>query len=297
MTLPRLAITGASGLVGSRVRELLDLDAADVLGRGNGFDLLGPREGWPERLRGFDWVLHFAAATNVDGCERERAQGAHGPAWRLNVEGSRALAQAAKEAGARVLYASTDFVFPTEAQGPHREDAQPARSASETNWYGWTKRCAEEEVRNVDRRNAILRISYPYRAAFERKLDFARRIVDSYDRGQAFPLFEDQTLTPTFVDDVADACRIIIGGRGGVHHLGSTDSTTPYEFGTRLLRSLGRDAGRVARGRFADAKRTGRAQRPQHGGLAMSRLVDEGFEPGTSEEGIARLVAQMRASS
>ena len=53
-----------------------------------------------------DWVVHTAALTDVDGCEKEKER-----AWAVNVEGSENIAEACREACAKLINISTDYVF------------------------------------------------------------------------------------------------------------------------------------------------------------------------------------------
>lgn len=53
-----------------------------------------------------DIIIHCAAMTKVDACEENREM-----AFKLNEEGSRNVAVAAKMVGARLIAISTDYVF------------------------------------------------------------------------------------------------------------------------------------------------------------------------------------------
>src|SRR5204863_9922586 len=66
-----------------------------------------------------DVVVHTAAMTDVDGCERDPDA-----AWRLNVQGTESVAVAAAQVGARIVHLSTEYVFDGTA-GPYSEDASP----------------------------------------------------------------------------------------------------------------------------------------------------------------------------
>ncbi|MBC7317570.1 MAG: sugar nucleotide-binding protein, partial [Chloroflexi bacterium] len=102
----RVAITGSKGQLGRALMnswledELLgiDLPEQDIT------DLMA----LDATLRGFrpEVVIHCAAMTDVDGCERDPDA-----AYRINVLGTRNVAVAAERVGAALVYISTDYVF------------------------------------------------------------------------------------------------------------------------------------------------------------------------------------------
>src|SRR3990167_4094196 len=79
--------TGLSGLVGTRVVELLRDDFSfQDLSLASGVDITD----YQQVVRRFessayDLVLHMAAKTDVDGCEDDKLLGEEGDAWRINV--------------------------------------------------------------------------------------------------------------------------------------------------------------------------------------------------------------------
>ena len=150
----RIAVTGAGGRLGSALvtalmrepplaravsvegwsRPNLDLDRPDTLAR-------------LVRDRHPDLVLHAAAWTDVDGCARDPAL-----ALRRNGEATAVLAQACREAGADLLYISTNEVFDGRRtdRRPYAED-DPVAPA---NPYGRSKLAGEEAVLAGDAQSA-----------------------------------------------------------------------------------------------------------------------------------------------
>ena len=68
-----------------------------------------------------DVIINCAAATNVDGCEKDWDF-----AYKLNALGPRNLAIASKAVGGKLIHVSTDYVFPGNASKPINEFDQPA---------------------------------------------------------------------------------------------------------------------------------------------------------------------------
>ncbi len=289
----RVMLTGATGLVGSRVAELaappLDLQWASRAK----LDLSSPDvESWHQRLGSFEAILHTAAKTDVDGVEKERSEGPDGLAYRVNVGGTAALATLAARRKVPLVLVSTDFVFPVSKAGLFTEESATATRPTDTSWYGWTKVLAEREVLRSNR-NAILRISYPYRAAFRVKTDHARRIIEGYRNGTLYPLYDDQRFTPTFIDDAADAVRrILTGVLSGVYHCSSKDLSTPAEFGTKLLSRLEILQKPLVTAQFPAALAPGRAPRPKDGGLATRASEKAGIKIATLDASLEAFARQ-----
>ncbi len=130
-------MTGGGGRMGKELLPLLHT---------SGWDLVAPRSSEvsilePEALSaalqpGFDAVLHLAAYTDVAGAEKNRDA-----CWQINVVGTRHVARAAAQAGARLVHLSSDYVFDGE-RGLYRETDAPNPS----NYYSLTKALAEESA-------------------------------------------------------------------------------------------------------------------------------------------------------
>lgn len=104
--------TGLSGLVGSRVTELLSgkYDFED-LSFETGVDITDKDKVFEKvKQSQAEWIIHMAAKTDVDGCEKDKPLKTNGAAWNINVIGTKNIVDAAKEFNKRILYVSTDFL-------------------------------------------------------------------------------------------------------------------------------------------------------------------------------------------
>lgn len=123
----RVTLFGASGLLGQElVREMngeqltaLSVEDADLRDHARVRDVI--RDSRPE------WVLLLAAYTDVDGCESNRDL-----AFAVNCEGAVNVARAAQEAGSRLMFISTDYVF----DGAKRSPYQVGDARCPTSVYG-----------------------------------------------------------------------------------------------------------------------------------------------------------------
>src|SRR5271154_3482388 len=133
----RFTVFGASGLLG---QELVQELATDHLTTPSSKDA-DLRD--PARIREIvrdsrpDWVILSAAYTDVDGCESNRDL-----AFAINCEGAVNVALAARDAGSRLLFLSTDYVFDGSKRSPY--ETTDARNPASV--YGESKACAEEKL-------------------------------------------------------------------------------------------------------------------------------------------------------
>lgn len=155
----RRLLTGGSGRLGRELAPLLP----GVLAPGReALELTDPASVRSAVLAARpEVVIHAAAYTDVRGAEGERAR-----CWAVNVGGTRAVVAAAREAGARLVYVSTDYVFYGD-RGGYREDDTPGPVR---NTYALSKLAAEEVARTLPG-TLVLRTSFrprawPYPTAF-----------------------------------------------------------------------------------------------------------------------------------
>ncbi|HCX25292.1 MAG: DTDP-4-dehydrorhamnose reductase [Candidatus Collierbacteria bacterium GW2011_GWB1_45_35] len=236
----KILVTGASGLVGSRFIEKYSDKFNFVTPEYPQFDLTN-KEQVSQLLEkeNPDWIVNFAAFTDVNASEAQSGDET-GPAWQVNVEGTKNLSDSFKSKN--FIQISTDMVFPGDLSqpGPYEEPETPPDSSEKLTWYGWTKNRAEKIVR--DNGGTILRIIYPVRVKFEPKSDYIRGALKKYADGKMYPLFRDQQICIAFIDEIAEALdRIIETGSHGVFHC-SSDTTTPYELITFVIDHLSADS-------------------------------------------------------
>lgn len=253
-----------------------------------------------------DLIINFAGATIVDEIEKTRPTNledeelfSQNMAYKVNVLGTRYLAESSKKANKFPIFISTGMVFDGE-NGPYSEDDPVASDFGKMSWYAWTKILAEQEVSKLIPNSLIVRISYPYRSKFEAKTDFARTFLKLYDelqsgqRSEIYPLFADQTLTPTFIDDLAPAFNFLITKKAtGIFHLSSPEITTPYDFCLEILREARgvEDPKRIIRkGSIVDFQKAHPeiAKRPVKGGEKVDKLIKLGFVPTDWHQGIKK---------
>lgn len=235
----KIYVTGSKGMVGSRFLELLpkehtaiapEVDRLDITDK-KAVDTFFQKEK-PEV------VVHFAAYTNVGEGENQRDD-KNGDCWKINVEGSKNLAEAAKNSRSHFIHISTDYAFSGMADdpGPYAESHRPETNSKRLTWYGFTKAEAEREVAKILSNNlTIIRINYPVRAKFDGKPDYLRKPLSLYDQGKLYPMFTDQQVSITFIDEACQVINKIVEGKHyGIFHASTRDVASPHELISYLV--------------------------------------------------------------
>ncbi len=235
----RLLVTGASGFLG---RHLLPLarrghEAVGACLRPRpGEDLLAADLGGHEQALALvdqakpDAILHLAAMTNVDQCEREPEA-----AWRANVEVTRNLVEAAERHGAWLLALSSDLVFDG-TRGWYSEGDEPTAEGV----YARSKIEAERLVLAYPR-GCLVRPGIIYGwGASGGKPGFCQWVIDCARRGEPARLFNDQLRTPIEVTNLAEALlELAQRGSTGCWHVAGPLRVSRYEFGLAICEVFG----------------------------------------------------------
>lgn len=289
----KILVTGADGLVGSRFTELskskydlftpdykeLDLTNQDAVYKY--INKINP-----------DWIVNFAAFTDVNQAETQ-AGDEKGLAWKVNVEGVKNLTNAFLSD--HFIQISTDMVFPgsLENPGPYAEYSKTAQTPDQLTWYGWTKNQAEKIILNHG--GAILRIVYPVRANFSGKLDYIRGVLQRYSDSNLYPLFADQQIATSYIDEVAFALQHIIDQEAkGIFHCAS-DTTTPFELLSYVFDQLDLDMSILKKSSLVEFLKTqaNPNRYPLYGGLKTVNTENElGIHFSSWQTVVEKLVAQ-----
>ncbi len=284
--------TGLTGLVGSRIVELLkDKYEFESISRSTGIDI-EDKNGVLEKIKFSDAsiVLHLAAKTDVDGCEKDKSSGEEGEAWRINVEGTSNVADACLTSNKKLIYVSTDFVFDgaNPSAGGYSEEDIP----NPINWYAKTKYEGEKIIQNLKIPWIIVRIAYPYRANFP-KLDFCRTILERLKKKLPIAAVADHVFTPTLIDDISFALDALISDNSqGVFHAVGNQSLTPYEASLMIAKIFNFDQNLISKTTRAEFFKD-RAPRPFQLKLKNDKIQGLEIRMSTFEEGLRKIKDQM----
>lgn len=280
--------TGLSGLVGTRIVELLanEFEFAD-LSYDTGVDITSRDQVFSKvQTSQAEWILHLAAKADVDGCETDKPLGKNGLAWKINVGGTENIVAAAQKYSKRVLYISTDFVFAGKKDLYSETDTpQPL------NWYGQTKFEGEKLVVQYGQ-NIVARIAYPYRAVCKIKKDFIHTILDKLKLGAGIMVLKDHIFTPTLIDDIALAIkRLIVKNASGIFHVVGSTSLTPFAAAQLIAKEFGYAEALITPTSIANYY-GGRAKRPYKLRLKNDKIVSLGVPMGTFLDGLKKIKQQ-----
>lgn len=184
-----------------------------------------------------EFVINFAAIVNVAESEKERGNKKE-VTWRTNVIGVKNIAQACRETKAFFIQISSDAVFPgtKEFPGPYPEDAIPPKSNRDLSWYGYSKLKAEEEVKKLKKRFAVIRISCPF-GNLKSEKDLVNKTIK--DIKADYKIFTDQFFTPTFIPDLTSVIwKIQVNKATGIFHVACRGLIPRIELARHLAKKL-----------------------------------------------------------
>jgi dTDP-4-dehydrorhamnose reductase len=291
----RVLVTGSSGRIGRALLALkpVDMETEVLL---DSWDSPPPLFSWyradvSDRDKTVmaitcarpEMVVHLAAATDVDECERDPDK-----ALRINRDGASNVAEACVKCGAGMVYLSTDYVFDGRA-GPYTELDEP----DPINVYGISKLEGERAAAHMLDDLAVVRVSVP----FGRRIDgaahnFVSRLREELSAGNTFKAVTDQRTTPAFLDELSRFLWMVIGNRiRGIIHYGTSDRLSRYEMAMELCRVMGFPEELVLPVETADLHLL--ARRPLESGFVTERARDIlKYPPVTFHEALTVMAGQ-----
>ncbi len=263
-------VTGASGFLGRALADELRARGRDVVGTSHGhtpgFVALSLDDGGraaADLVRSLRpaAVVHLAAMSDPDACARDP-----GRAAQVNAAASGAIASAAAEVGAHLVFASTDLVFAGD-RAPYAEDDPTGPLGP----YMASKVAAEARVRAASPAHLVVRLALLYGPSRGTRPSFTDGLVARLRRGEPSTLFVDQWRTPLLVDDAAALLADLLERRaGGLLHLAGPERVSRHGHGVAIAAALGLDPALCRPARLADAPI---APRPADASLRIDRLV------------------------
>ncbi len=284
--------TGLSGLVGSRIVELLSSKYTfEDVSYATGIDITD-RDAVLKKIASSSAsvVFHLAAKTDVDGCESERDLGQESVAWKINVIGTKHVVDACQQTGKKLIYISTDMVFDGEKKLGEKYDE--TETPNPVNFYAQTKYEAEKIVQTLQSPGVIIRIAYPYRATFERN-EYVRTFKNLLAEGKAFPAVTDHYFSPVFIDDLANVFDLFITSDAtGIFHTVGDSVVSPYDCAIMIADIFGFDKnliGKITREEYFK----GRAKRGFNTALKSDKIKSLGIQMHSFEEGLREIKRQL----
>ena len=263
----KVLVTGVAGQLGHDVVQLLEKRGVDCRGTDIAdFDLTDESAVHNAvREYGPDVIVHCAAYTNVD-----RAETDPDTCFAVNAGGTRNMVSAAVEAGAKLVYISTDYVFPGQGTRPY----EPDDAYGPLNVYGTSKMQGEMAVRTGMDRYFILRTSWVFGLNGH---NFVKTMLRLGSEKSELSVVGDQVGSPTYTRDLAKTvCDIIETDKYGIYHVRNEGFISWAEFAEMIMRM----ASKQCRVRPVTTEEYGsKTVRPLNSRLAGEKLTAAGFEP------------------
>jgi dTDP-4-dehydrorhamnose reductase len=270
----KVLITGAGGQVGRSLASHVP-PGAEVLGCGHkdldiaSADSVSDYVG----LHAPDVIINAAAYTAVDRAESEPEL-----ARKVNADGPRHLAAAARAHGARFIHLSTDFVFDGTASAPYRPEA----ATNPLSVYGVTKLAGERAViEELPERSVVLRTAWVYAAEGG---NFVRTMLRVMKANATVRVVADQVGTPTAARSLAETIWQLVAKPEitGIHHWTDAGVASWYDFAVAIAEEgalLGLVPPDVTVTPIATAEYPTPARRPSYSVLDKTSLTSRGLTP------------------
>lgn len=221
----KILLTGARGMLGwAMTKELnleyqlvgIDIEDADIRDENQiKEEIFNVRP---------DIVIHSAAYTEVDNCEKNKEL-----TYRTNAKGAENVAHACKLIQAKMVYISTDFVFDGTKNTPYTEEDIP----NPINVYGWSKHEGEKTVQSILTNYLIVRTAWLYGPHGK---NFVDTIIQKSTSGNELKVVNDQKGSPTYTIDLASAVNSALKkDLTGVVHIANSGECTWFEFAKKIL--------------------------------------------------------------
>ncbi len=296
----RVLITGANGMLGTKLIERLKLRPdIEIFAIGRGPNRNPDKLGYLYEsidIRNFTLlerffkhyrptvVIHAAAMTNVDECERKPKE-----CWKINVEGTENVAKLCKTFNAYMIFLSTDFVFDGK-DSPYDEEAEP----NPLQVYGSSKREAELKINALQFPHVVLRAPLLYGVVPNASRTNAVLWVKSnLEQKKPIRVVTDQVRMPTLVEDLAEACFFALNKKAlGTYHIAGKDLMSIYELALKVAKFWNLDTSLITPVRSKELNLL--SERPPEVGFILEKAIKElGYRPRPFIEGLEIIKQQL----
>jgi dTDP-4-dehydrorhamnose reductase len=291
----KVIITGSNGLLGQSLLNLLlkDTHKYQVFGFSRGGNRSG-REDFSytsiditdeiilkKKIKQIqpDFIINTAAMTQVDDCENKKEA-----CDLLNVTVVKWLSEVSNEINAHVIHISTDFIFDG-IKGFYKETDKP----NPLSYYGVSKLKSEEVLIQSRINFTILRTILVYGKVFDMsRSNIVLWVKEMLSKGKEITIVDDQFRTPTYVEDLALACKISMDKRAkGIYHISSNELLSVFEIAQQIATVFHLDKSLIKAISTSTLNQT--APRPAKTGFDLSKTNKElGFYPRSFKEDIVK---------
>ncbi|WP_440122358.1 SDR family oxidoreductase [Tenacibaculum sp. Ill] len=238
----KVVVTGSNGLLGQTLVNLLleEKEKYQVIGFSRGKNRSGRSDFdyvsiditdellLREKLTEYkpDVIVNTAAMTNVDACETNQDA-----CDELNIGVVQYLKNYAEENNTHLIHISTDFIFDGK-NGPYKETDVP----NPLSHYGISKLKSEEVLTKSTIDYTILRTILVYGKVYDMsRSNIVLWVKQMLEEEKEITIVNDQFRMPTYVEDLALACKLSIDKRAlGVFNVSSNTLLSIYEIAQQI---------------------------------------------------------------
>ncbi len=226
----KVLVTGINGQLGHDVMAELEKRHIECIGAGRQqFDITDY-----ETVREFitatrpDAVIHCSAYTAVD-----KAESNADACYQANAVGPENIAKVCKAIDAKMVYISTDYVFPGTGEQFYKVDD----ATGPTNVYGKTKLAGEQAVQRLLTKYFIVRISWVFG---KNGNNFVKTMLRLGKEKEKLTVVADQVGSPTYTADLAPLlCDMAATDKYGVYHATNEGVCSWAEFAAEIMQQAG----------------------------------------------------------
>ncbi|KOY50506.1 SDR family oxidoreductase [Polaribacter dokdonensis] len=291
----KVVITGSNGLLGQSLLNLLldEKNKYEVYGFSKGENRSGRndfkyyslditnKEQLIKEIKKLqpNYIVNTAAMTQVDACENNKSA-----CDTLNVDVVKWLAEICKKINAHLIHISTDFIFDGK-KGWYTETDEP----NPLSYYGLSKLKSEQVLEKLTINYTILRTILVYGKVYDMsRSNIVLWVKESLENKKEITIVDDQYRTPTYVKDLALACKISIDKNAtGVFNIASSELLSIYEIAKQIADVFNLDDSYIKPISTSTLNQT--ANRPIKTGFDLSKTNKEfNFYPKTFKDDLQR---------
>ena len=272
----KLLITGGSGFLGRRIADYYENKYEVFAPSHNEMDITN-RENVIEKIQSItpDCIIHCAAISDVAFCEKEPER-----AWKINVDGSRNIAEAAKDIAATCILCSSDQVYYGSTWNKAHDEDEVLEPC---NLYGKGKLAAEQKCLEVNPFSILLRLSWMYdtKSMNEQEHgDFARTVLQKLEMKEmlSYPIYDRRGIT--YVRDVVQNLELAFSLPGGVYNFGAPNDKNTYDMMIEVAKKFGWDTEKIERNENAFL------DNPRNMTMSQKKINEHGIYFKTTAEGL-----------
>ena len=278
-----ILVTGITGQLGFDVVKELERRGVEVVGTTRNELSLTTEAGAKDFIleQKPEVVIHCAAYTAVDKAESESEL-----ALTVNGFGTRWVAEACREVGAKMIYVSTDYVFGGDGHTPYEvhDEKKPV------NIYGYSKLLGENSVSTILERHFIVRVSWVFGIKGKNFVKTMLRLAETKDK---LRVVNDQIGSPTYTVDLARLLADMAGTeKFGTYHASNEGFCSWADFAKEIFEQAGLS---VEVEGIPTIEYPTPARRPFNSRLSKKSLDEAGFERlPTWQDAVKRFLAELK---